>query len=119
MGAGALQDLDARRADMDADGIAVDRNMASGDDGGPYHSLALASVGGHIWNARLADFISGAPERHLGVSQIPRWDIDGAVRESEWARNAGLNAVNLSAPRADYPSYSAHLRAFMVCVRGR
>jgi predicted TIM-barrel fold metal-dependent hydrolase len=119
MGARGLQDPDARRADMDADGIAVDMIMAGGDNGEvlPFAGIGvdagspevpgeLKSVGDHIWNAWLADFISGAPERHLGVIQIPIWDIDGAVREIEWARNAGLKAVNLPAPRADYPAYT-------------
>lgn len=114
-----LQDPDARRADMDNDGVAVDVIFAGGDNGEtlPFTGLGidagstevpgeLKAVGGHIWNAWLADFISGAPERHIGVMQIPIWDVDAAVREVEWARNAGLKAVNLPAPRADYPPYT-------------
>jgi predicted TIM-barrel fold metal-dependent hydrolase len=114
-----LQDPDARRADMDADGIAADVILAGGDNGEvlPFAGIGidagstavageLKAAGGHIWNAWLADFVSGAPERHVGVMQIPIWDVDQAVREVEWARAAGLKAVNLPAPRGDYPPYT-------------
>jgi predicted TIM-barrel fold metal-dependent hydrolase len=114
-----LQDPDARRADMDADGVAVDVIFAGGDNGetlpfagigidagSPDVSPELKAVGGHIWNAWLADFISGAPERHIGVMQIPIWDVDLAVKEIEWSRSVGLKAVNLPAPRRDYPPYT-------------
>jgi predicted TIM-barrel fold metal-dependent hydrolase len=114
-----LQDPDARRRDMDADGIAVDVILAGGDNGEvlPFAGIGidagstavpgeLKAVGGHIWNAWLADFVSGAPERHVGVMQIPIWDVDAAVQEIAWARSAGLKAVNLPAPRQDYPPYT-------------
>ncbi|HEY4331817.1 MAG TPA: amidohydrolase family protein [Ilumatobacteraceae bacterium] len=114
-----LQDPDARRADMDADGVAVDVIFAGGDNGetlpfagigidagSPDVSPELKSVGGHIWNAWLADFVSGAPERHLGVMQIPIWDVSAAVKEIEWAHEAGLKAVNFPAPRRDYRPYT-------------
>jgi predicted TIM-barrel fold metal-dependent hydrolase len=114
-----LQDADARRADMDADGVAADVILAGGDNGevlpftgvgidagSPQVSGELKAVGGHIWNLWLADFISGAPERHVGVMQIPIWDVGAAVHEVEWARNAGLKAVNLPAPRGDYAPYT-------------
>ena len=120
--AAGLQDPDARRVHMDEDGVAVDIVMAGGDNGEtlPFAGLGidagsakvpgeLKAVGGHIWNAWLADFISGAPERHVGVAQIPIWDVDTAVREVEWARDAGLKAVNLPAPRGDYPPYTERL----------
>jgi predicted TIM-barrel fold metal-dependent hydrolase len=118
-GCPGLQDPDARRADMDADGVAADVILAGGDNGEvlPFAGIGidagsttvpgeLKAVGGHIWNAWLADFISGAPERHVGVMQIPIWDVEAAVREVEWGREAGLKAVNLPAPRADYPPYT-------------
>jgi predicted TIM-barrel fold metal-dependent hydrolase len=114
-----LQDADARRADMDADGVAVDVILAGGDNGetlpfaglgidagSPKVSGELKAVGGHIWNTWLADFISGCPERHVGVAQIPIWDIPAAVQEVEWSRSAGLKAVNFPAPRRDYPPYT-------------
>lgn len=114
-----LQDPDARRADMDADGVAVDVIFAGGDNGetlpfagigidagSPEMPPELKAVGGHIWNEWLADFVSGARERHIGVMQIPIWDVPAAVKEITWARQAGLKAVNFPAPRRDYPPYT-------------
>jgi predicted TIM-barrel fold metal-dependent hydrolase len=118
-GCQGLQDPKARLADMDADGVAVDVIFAGGQNGeilpflgfgtsagAPERSAELRAVGAHIWNAWLADFVSTAPERHVGVMQIPIWDIAKSVRENEWAFDAGLRAVNLPAPRADYPPYT-------------
>jgi predicted TIM-barrel fold metal-dependent hydrolase len=114
-GAAGLQDITARRADMDADGVAVDIIFAGGDNGEtlPFAGLGidagspqvpgeLRAVGGHIWNSWLAEWISDEPHRHVGVAQIPIWDIEAAVAEVTWAREAGLKAVNLPAPRTDY-----------------
>ena len=54
----------------------------------------LARVGRHMYNQWLADFCSVEPERHVGLAHLPMWDIDDAIKELEWARNAGLRAVN-------------------------
>src|SRR5207244_552946 len=67
--------------------------------------VGLEAEGVHIYNRWLADFISVAPERHVGTAHIPISDVSAAVREVEWARSAGLTAVNLPAPRRDFPSY--------------
>ena len=114
------QDPHERVRDMDADGVSADVIFAGGDNGEilPFvghfldagHSGGasddLKAVGGHIWNAWLADFISDEPERHVGVMQIPIWDIAAAVKEIEWAHEAGLRAVNLPAPRANLTPYT-------------
>lgn len=114
-----LQDPDARRRDMDADGIAADVIFAGGlnneplpfigfgADAGPAAvSPELRGVGARIWNAWLADFVSVDPWRHVGVMQIPIYDVGLAVSEVEWGKTAGLGAVNLPAPRSDFPSYT-------------
>ena len=59
-----------------------------------------------MWNQWISEYISVAPERLLGVMQIPIWDVDSAVRELEWCAQAGLRVVNLHAPRDDYPAYT-------------
>jgi predicted TIM-barrel fold metal-dependent hydrolase len=61
----------------------------------------LAAVGRHIYNEWLADQCSIEPERHIGLAQLPMWDIDAAVKELEWARNAGLRGVNFPAASGD------------------
>ncbi len=114
-----LQDPDARRRHMDEDGIAAEVIFAGGqnDEVLPFLGLGfgagtigfspdLIGVGCHIWNHWLSDFVSGAPERHVGVMQFPIWDLDAAIEEITWARDAGLRAVNLPAPRRDFPPYA-------------
>jgi predicted TIM-barrel fold metal-dependent hydrolase len=66
----------------------------------------LRAVGEHIWNEWLAEFISAAPERLLGVFQVPVWDVEGTVRELDWARERGLHLANLPAPRRDLVAYN-------------
>jgi predicted TIM-barrel fold metal-dependent hydrolase len=112
---GGQYNPDDRAKHMDADGVAVDVIFGGGqngeylpfvgfgtDAGAPQVSKELRAVGGHIWNTWLADFVSVHPERHVGVLNVPIWDIEGCIKEITWAKNAGLKAVNLPAPRSDY-----------------
>jgi predicted TIM-barrel fold metal-dependent hydrolase len=63
-------------------------------------------LGRHIYNAWLADFVSVQPERHIGLVQLPIWDIEASVKELEWARAAGLRGVNLPYTRTYMSSYN-------------
>jgi predicted TIM-barrel fold metal-dependent hydrolase len=56
-----------------------------------------AYIGRHIYNAWLADYCSVEPERHVGLAQLPMWDIDEAIKELEWAASVGLKGVNFPA----------------------
>ncbi len=58
----------------------------------------LAGVGRAIYNRWLADFCSIAPDRFVGLAQLPFWDIDAAIEELEWCADHGLNGVNFPAP---------------------
>jgi predicted TIM-barrel fold metal-dependent hydrolase len=113
-----IDDPHARLRDLDADGIAAEiiYHGALNGEPVPFSSTglrawssqkysALEPVGVHIYNRWLADFVSVEPARHVGTAHIPISDVDAAVREVEWARSAGLTAVNLPAPRRDFPSY--------------
>src|SRR3984893_16140169 len=93
---GGLTDPHDRLRDMDLDGVAADvifsgapngevlPFLALGFDQGPASMpVELRRVGSHIWNAWLADFVSVAPERHVGVMQVAIADVKGAVREIE------------------------------------
>jgi predicted TIM-barrel fold metal-dependent hydrolase len=103
---------------MDESGVAAEAIFAGHTNGetlpwaGPFSAgwvgidPTLRALGAHIWNQWLADFVSAAPERLLGVMQIPIWDVDQAVKEIEWARDHGLRAINFPAPRPDYPAYN-------------
>jgi predicted TIM-barrel fold metal-dependent hydrolase len=109
----------ARLRDMDAAGIAAEVIFAGGQNGEvlPFVGVGwdagltnstteLRAVGNHIWNEWIADFVAIAPDRLLGTIQVPIWDVDAAVRELEWARNAGLKIVNFPAPRSDLTAYN-------------
>jgi predicted TIM-barrel fold metal-dependent hydrolase len=109
---------DARLSDMDADGITSELIFAGGmngevlpwagafDAGSTDFDSELRALGGHMWNEWLADFCATAPERLLGVAQIPIWDIAAAIKEVRWAKDHGLRAINFPAPRRDYPAYN-------------
>ncbi len=111
-------DPHVRLADMDGDGVTAEvifagaQNRqtlpwAGGNDAGSTKvDQELKVVGGRIFNEWLADFCSVSPERLLGVAQIPITDIDAAIAEVYWAKEHGLRAINLPAPRPDYPAYN-------------
>jgi predicted TIM-barrel fold metal-dependent hydrolase len=112
-------DMDARRRDMDDDGVAADVIYHSSQNGEliPFveggslwfnptgRDLERAAVGFHIYNHWLADACSTAPDRHLGVVHIPAWDIERSIEEVKWARSVGLRAVNLPTVRPGIPVY--------------
>lgn len=114
-----LQDPHARLRDMDAEGVVADVIFAGGQNdeelpfvgfgshAGPAGtSPELLELGGHIWNLWLADYVSAAPERLIGVMQAPISNLPAAIKEIEWGHDAGLRAMNFPAPRSDYPPYS-------------
>ena len=104
-------DSAARLADYNYDGIAAgvifhgSMNMEpipfiSGGVGVQNRGDAeLMGVGQHIYNQWLADFVSQAPHRHVGLAYVPIWNLDAAVAEVEWAHEAGLRGVNFPAMR--------------------
>src|SRR2546421_5690530 len=53
--------------------------------------LELRWAGLRAHNRWLADFCAAAPGRRAGIAQIMLHDVDAAVREVEWAADAGLS----------------------------
>jgi len=112
----------ARLADYDYDGIAAgvifhgSMNMepipfveASLSKFGSARQIErdLVGVGMQIYNRWLADFVSQAPHRHVGLAQVPTWDLETTIAEVEWAHDAGLRGVNFPAMRdGDLPEYN-------------
>ena len=106
------RDPHQRMRDMDADGIAGEvlfpdvypethplfitgsgaRGVRgdAGATGGKYYDVDLQYAGARAYNRWLADFCATASERWAGIAAVPVWDIDRAVREIEWAAEAGL-----------------------------
>ena len=115
-------DVHARLRDMDNDGVAAEviyhfsqngepMPLVSDPSGGlgtvPATAFELGAVGYQIYNRWLADFVSVEPERHVGLAYLPMWDVDAAVRQLEWAREAGLRGVNFPPPsRAGHLEYN-------------
>ncbi len=112
-----------RLRNMDADGVAAEVlfhgnnhhlrsrgyvpfvNVVLGDAVGRSWDLDHQAAGKRMFNRWLADFCSVAPQRLLGVAEIPYWDIEAAVAGVAWASGAGLSAINLAAPRTGMPTY--------------
>src|SRR5436190_163629 len=114
-------DAAARLADYDYDGIAAgvifhgSMNMEpipfiSSGLGKPRTTPddhELVAVGMKIYNRWLADFVSQAPHRHIGLAQVPMWDLETTLAEVEWAHDAGLRGVNFPAMReGELPEYN-------------
>jgi len=110
----------ARRRDMDLDGVAAEVIFHGSQNGQPipfqgFTDVAteqarpepeLAAVGMHIYNRWLAELCAEAPVRHLGLAQLPLWDLGAAMDELEWAVDHGLRGVNFPAPRAELVPYN-------------
>ena len=103
-------DAAARLADMDADGVAAEViwHFSQNGENMPWvgqglgtvmkRQFEIGKVGYHIYNAWLADFCRAAPDRLLGLMYLPMWDIDAAIAELQWCREAGLRGVNFPPP---------------------
>jgi predicted TIM-barrel fold metal-dependent hydrolase len=118
-------DVHARLRDMNFDGVAAevifhgslnDEPLPFANMGDPKSPMffknnppldpALAAIGRRIYNAWLADFCSVEPARHVGLAQIPVWDIEACTKEVESAREAGLRGINFPAPQSWLLEYS-------------
>jgi predicted TIM-barrel fold metal-dependent hydrolase len=113
-------DSAARLADYDHDGIAAGVLFHGSMNLEPIPFVAsplgkpketsdreLLDVGQRIYNRWLADVVSQAPHRHIGLAYLPMWDIDAAIAELHWAHDVGLRGVNLPAMRdGELPEYN-------------
>ena len=119
-------DVHARLRDLDADGMAAEVIFHGSQNGQPIPwnvsdpsigpmtiarkydvDYELAAVGRKMYTQWLADFCSVEPERHVGLAQLPMWDIDQAIKEATWAREHGLRGINFpseSGPTETSPS---------------
>jgi predicted TIM-barrel fold metal-dependent hydrolase len=106
-------DVHERLRDLDRDGVAAEVIFHFSQNGELFpfmpdftgglssvrpEDFELAAIGFRIYNRWLADFVSVEPERHVGLAYVPTWDLDAAVAEVEWARDAGLRGVNFPPP---------------------
>ena len=110
----------ARLADYDHDGIAAGVLFHGSMNLEPIPFVAsplgkpkettdreLLDVGQRIYNRWLADFVSQAPHRHIGLAYLPMWDVEAAIAELRWAHDVGLRGVNFPAMRdGELPEYN-------------
>ena len=113
-------DSAARLADYDHDGVAAGVLFHGSMNLEPIPFVAsplgrpkettdreLLGVGQRIYNRWLAEFVSEAPDRHIGLAYLPLWDLDAAIAELQWARDAGLRGINFPAMRdGELPEYN-------------
>lgn len=115
-------DITARLHDMDDDGVSAGvifhgsqngLQFPFGSHGGTGFDLRtsidnfeLEEVGHQMYNRWLADVCATDPDRHLGVAHIPAWDPAKMAHEMTKARESGLRAVNLPAPRPYIKEYN-------------
>jgi predicted TIM-barrel fold metal-dependent hydrolase len=112
-------DVAVRLHEMDWEGVAAEvifhgsQNTESlpfvglRDHGVAYtdQDLELVGVGYEMYNQWLADFVSAAPARLIGLAYLPMWDVASAVKQLERAADAGLRGVNFPAPRPGIIEY--------------
>lgn len=119
-------DMNARLADMDADGVAAEVVFHGSQNGQPvpfadtdfFGSLTrrdsgqvsarkreLEAAGIRMYNRWLADVCSVEAERHIGLAHLPIWDVEGTLAEVAWAHEAGLRGLNFPAPRTGVVEY--------------
>src|SRR5271155_2075557 len=114
-------DVRGRLSEMDFDGIAAEVifHGSANPETLPFRSqifvaeavptkrqLELMAVGAHMYNQWLAGACTVEAERHVRLAQIPVWDIEGAIREVAWAKEAGLRGVNMPPPRSEYTAFN-------------
>jgi predicted TIM-barrel fold metal-dependent hydrolase len=100
-------DSDCRIEVLDGDGVAAEILFVDGlteanspPFGGDLGMLPMGAVpelqwaGARAHNRWLSEFVAQAPERRLGLAQVPAfWDVEESVKEIRWARENGLGGI--------------------------
>lgn len=120
-----LWDIADRREYLDGEGVAAEVIFPQGSAPfAPYPAVGgtasldytatdeLRNAGAHMYNRWLADFCSSDPERHCGVAVLPIRDVEAAVREVQWAREAGLRGGVSLPPLVDEEIPKYHDRVY-------
>jgi predicted TIM-barrel fold metal-dependent hydrolase len=109
---------DRRLRDMDAQGVAGEviypntippffpkGSLVGQPKAASREELDKRWIGLQAHNRWLVDFVARAPERRAGIAQVMLHDVDAAVAEVRWAREAGLRGGVLvpgTPPGGDY-----------------
>jgi predicted TIM-barrel fold metal-dependent hydrolase len=115
-GALGVYDSDVRNAELEAEGIAAEVLFADFQNGNeppwgaafpfPDTNPTLRLAGARAFNRWLADFCAQLPGRRGGVAVVQPHDIETAVGEVKWVKEAGLASVML--PTGDWDLLGYH-----------
>src|SRR5580704_6391546 len=64
----------------------------------PRYSPELRAEGARAWNRWMAELCSIRPQQHVGGAMIDFADIDVALAEMKWAKDAGLRGIKPGTP---------------------
>jgi len=124
IGDGGHHEVGARLRDMDFDGIASEVVFHGSQNDEPVplphwgseqsvlvqeFAAGQSGVGGSgasYLQRVLADQCSVDPVRHVGLAQIPIWDVEASVAELQWAAQAGLRGVNFPTAQPWLPEFN-------------
>ena len=116
---GGAMDKNKRVAEMAADGVSAEVLY-------PTHGLKclsfedpeLEAACARVYNDWLIDYCSAAPDRLVGIAMLSMYDIDGAVKEQERCRKAGLRgSVIWQVPPPELSFASQHYEKFWAAAQ--
>ena len=121
---GGSHDIHAHMRDMDRAGVAANVILhggnfspfpfagfdfifgsLAGQEDPTNEQLRLLKVGMRMYNRWVADIVSVAPDRFVGVAHMPYWDPRACLEEVEFAHDAGVRAMLLPPPRLGFIEY--------------
>jgi predicted TIM-barrel fold metal-dependent hydrolase len=97
----------ARMEQLEGDGVVAEVVFPDGNrDEPPWrgfmdvarYSPELRREGARAWSRWLADLCSERPQQHVGGALIDLHDIDAALAEMRWAKEAGLRGITPGTP---------------------
>jgi predicted TIM-barrel fold metal-dependent hydrolase len=110
-----VHDSDTRNRELEGEGIVAEILFADFQNSNeppwgaafpfPDTTPALRLAGARAFNRWLADFCAQLPGRRGGVAVVQPHDIDAAVAEVRWIREAGLASVMLPTGDLGLPGY--------------
>ena len=119
-GTSGVFDSDRRNAELESEGIVAEVLFADFQNSNeppwgaafpfPDTNRRLRQAGARAFNRWLAGFCAELPGRRAGVAIVQPHDIDAAVHDVHWVRQAGLASVML--PTGDYELPSYHDRRY-------
>ena len=100
-------DDQARMEQLEGDGVVAEVVFPDGNrDEPPWrgfmdvqrYSSELRAEGARAWNRWMAELCSIRPQQHVGGAMIDLADIDTALAEMKWAKDAGLRGIKPGTP---------------------